>query len=53
MFSHIETLVNTQEGSFYQDINQTIKKQQQAIIKDNQSKVPGFIQRLQMKYNEL
>jgi hypothetical protein len=35
MFKHLETLVNTQEVTFYSEIADTIKKQQEAIEKDH------------------
>ena len=53
MFEHLESLVTSQEAGFYQDINQTIKKQQEAIAKDHHSKVPNFVNRLSTKYMEL
>ena len=46
MFKHLEATVDSQETNFYQEIAQTIKKQQDAISKDNQNKVPGFVNRL-------
>ena len=46
MFKHLEATVDQQETNFYQEIAQTIKKQQDAISKDNQNKVPGFVNRL-------
>ena len=53
MFKHLENLVNSQESEFYTEIANTVKRQQEAISRDNQNKVPGFINRLTAKYNEL
>jgi hypothetical protein len=53
MLKHLEVMVDNQESSFYQEIAQTIKKQQDGINKDNQNKVPGFVNRLAQKYTEL
>ena len=53
MFKHLELLVDQQEKDFYSEITQTVKKQQEAISRDNQNKVPGFVQRLALKYNDL
>ena len=53
MCKHLESQVNQQEVTFYSEIAETIKKQQEAIEKDHQTKVPGFLGRLQQKYVEL
>ena len=50
MFSKLEEQLYVQEQQFYMSLGDLVKKQQDKIRQDIESKVPNFIQRLSVKY---
>lgn len=51
MFDYLEGKVEGQERDFKDEISEIVRRQQVAIKKDIQNKVPSFTQRLSQKYS--